>query len=151
MNRSKIIAELFDTMDAAKRSMHGHMQTVVQGHNITRPQLELLFTIHHHQPTTAKHLAQKLNLTPGSISQSVEDLLDQGLIERQADPTDRRRQVIRVSAEGDKIFKALDKRRHEVMNKVIDHLSDEELLTWLKIQKHLTDVFHQLHQDKERK
>jgi DNA-binding MarR family transcriptional regulator len=76
-NRQQIIQDLFDTLDIAKRSMHVHMQTVVAGHNISRTQLELLFTIQHMQPTTAKQLASKLQLTPGAISQLVEELVDQ--------------------------------------------------------------------------
>jgi DNA-binding MarR family transcriptional regulator len=151
MNRSEITAQLFDTMDVAKRSMHGHMQTVVEGHAISRTQLELLFTIHHTQPTTAKQLAQKLRLTPGAISQLVEELVEQSLIERETDADDRRRQVLRVSTEGDKLIKAFDKRRREIMGRVIQDLSDEELLVWLKIHKKIITEFQSIHKQNERK
>lgn len=151
MQRSKLIAELFDTMDIAKRSMHGHMQTIVEGHAISRTQLELLFSIYHLQPTTAKQLAQKLHLTPGAISQLVDELMEQALIQREVDPSDRRRQVISLSSEGTTVVKTFEKRRHDVMNKVIENLSDAELVTWLKIQKHIIAVFHEMHPEKENK
>jgi DNA-binding MarR family transcriptional regulator len=153
MDRTEIIAKLMDTLDLAKRSMHAHMQTVVEGHAISRTQLELLFTIHVSQPTTAKDLAQKLQLTAGAISQLVEELVEQGLIERETDASDRRRQVLRASANGDKLIKAFDKRRRDIMNRVIQDLSDEELLTWLKIQKQIINEFqstHQVHITKEK-
>lgn len=139
MNRSETIAALFDTLDVAKRSLHSHMRTVIEGHDISRTQLELLFTIHHSQPTTAKELALKLQLTPGAISQTVEELVEQQLIERETDPTDRRRQVLRLSGEGGEFMKSLDKRRREVMKRIIEKLSDEELTTWLKIQHTIID------------
>jgi DNA-binding MarR family transcriptional regulator len=151
MNRSQLIAELFETMDIAKRSMHGHMQTIVQGHAISRTQLELLFTIYHLQPTTAKQLAAKLHLTPGAISQLVEELMDQKLIQRETDPTDRRKQVISLTDEGRAVVKTFEKRRHSVMNQVIENLTDDELITWLKIQKHIIAIFHEMHPEKEDK
>lgn len=151
MNRSEIIAELFETMDIAKRSMHGHMQTIVEGHAISRTQLELLFTIYHLQPTTAKQLAAKLHLTPGAISQLVEELMEQSLIQRETDSTDRRRQVISLSTEGTAVVKTFEKRRHDVMNKVIENLTDAELVTWLKIQKHIISIFHEMHPEKDTK
>jgi len=151
MNRKELIAELFDTMDIAKRSMHGHMQTVVEGHAISRTQLELLFTIYHLQPTTAKHLAGKLHITPGAISQLVEELMEQSLIQRETDPSDRRRQVISLTDEGMAVVKTFEKRRHDVMKKVMENLSDEELVTWLKIQKHIIAIFHEMHPEKDTK
>jgi len=151
MNRSKLIAELFETMDIAKRSMHGHMQTIVEGHSISRTQLELLFTIYHLQPTTAKQLAVKLHLTAGAISQLVDELLEQTLIRRRTDPTDRRKQVISLTDEGNSVVKTFEKRRHNVMKQVIETLSDEELVTWLKIQKHIIAIFHEMHPEKEDK
>lgn len=151
MRRSELIAELFETMDIAKRSMHGHMQTIVQGHAISRTQLELLFTIYHLQPTTAKHLAAKLHLTPGAISQLVDELLEQTLIQRQPDPADRRKQIISLTEEGREVVKTFEKRRHNVMNQVIENLTDEELVTWLKIQKHIIAIFHEMHPEKDDK
>jgi len=150
VKRQQLIAELFETMDIAKRSMHGHMQTVVEGHAISRTQLELLFTIYHLQPTTAKNLASKLHLTPSAISQLVEELMEQALIRRETDPADRRRQVISLSDEGIAVVKTFEKRRHDVMNKVIANLSDEELVTWLKIQKHIIAIFHEMHPEKDK-
>lgn len=151
MNRSELITTLFDTMDVAKRSMHGHMQTLVAGHSISRGQLELLFTIHHTQPTTAKDLAKLLRLTPGAISQVVEELAEQGLIGREIDSADRRRQVLNVSDEGNKLIKAFEKRRHDVMNRVIQDLTDEELATWLKIHRKMINEFETAHNQQKQK
>jgi len=151
MKRTELIAELLETMDIAKRSMHGHMQTVVQGHPISRTQLELLFTIYHLQPTTAKQLAIKLHLTAGAISQLVDELLEQALIYRQPDPSDRRKQVISLTNEGREVVRTFEKRRNNVMNQVIENLTDDELVTWLKIQKHIIAIFHQMHPETDDK
>jgi DNA-binding MarR family transcriptional regulator len=151
MKRTEIIAQLFDTMDVAKRSMHGHMRSLVAGHNVSRPQIELLFTIHHTQPTTAKQLAQKLQLTPGAISQLTEELVEQALVQRKTDVADRRRQFLSLSPEGAELIKTFDKRRRQVMEHVMQNLSDEELAAWLKIQRTMISEFKHLHEETERK
>jgi MarR family transcriptional regulator for hemolysin len=151
MKRTEIIAQLFDTMDVAKRSMHGHMRLLVAGHNVSRPQLEVLFTIHHTQPTTAKQLAQKLQLTPGAISQLTEELVEQSLIERQTDTADRRRQLLSLSPAGSELIKAFDKRRRHIMERVMQDLSDDELAAWLKIQRTMISEFKALQKENERK
>ncbi|HWT55723.1 MAG TPA: MarR family transcriptional regulator [Candidatus Microsaccharimonas sp.] len=143
MKRTELIASLFDTMDVAKRSMHSHMQTLVAGHRISRSQLELLFTIHHTQPTTAKDLAKLLRLTPGAISQVLEELTEQQLITRQTDSSDRRRQVLSISDKGNTLIKEFEKRRHNIMHRVIQDLTDEELAIWLKIHQRMIDEFDQ--------
>jgi len=150
MTRAELIEALFETMDLAKRTMHGHMQIVLSGCTISRTQLELLFMIRHHQPVTSKELAQKLQLTPGAISQLTEGLDAQFLIKREVDPSDRRKQTLRISPQGNELLKALDKRRREVMKHVMQDLSDEELAVWLRIQQKLTSEFQQLHKQDER-
>lgn len=145
-SRQQIIKELFETQDIAKRSMHIHMRAVVEGHSISRSQLELLFTIKQDQPTTAKQLAEKLHLTPGAISQFIEELSEQSLVTREVDPGDRRRQLLRLSPEGDKLIRAFDRRRRAIMERVIENLSDEELVIWLKIHQKLISEFKQIHQ-----
>ena len=148
-DRASLITELFSTIDVAKRSMHGHMQTVIEGHTISRSEFELLITLRHCQPTTAKQLTRKLNLTPGAISQLVDELTAQTLIESETDPNDRRRHVLHTSANGDRLIKQLDQRRHDILNQVIKDLTDEELETWLKIQHRIIDVFQIIQQAKQ--
>jgi DNA-binding MarR family transcriptional regulator len=144
-NRAQLIQALFDTMDIAKRSMHGHMQIVLSGCTISRTQLELLFTIRHMQPVTSKELAQHLQLTPGAISQLTEGLDAQFLIKREVDPKDRRKQTLHISSQGTALLKAIEKRRRDVMEHVMQDLSDDELATWLRIQQKMINEFQQLH------
>ncbi|MBC7581931.1 MarR family transcriptional regulator [Aeromicrobium sp.] len=141
MNRSHIIASLFDTMDIAKRSMQSQMHSILAGYSISRTQLELLFTIKHSQPVTAVQLAKKLQLTPGAISQLAEELDKQFLIVRAVDQSDRRRQVLIVSPTGIELLRTIDKRRRAVMERVMLELSDAELATWLTINNTMIKEF----------
>jgi len=139
--REALISALFETMDVAKRSMHGRMQLVTDGCKVSHTQLGLLFAINHLQPISFKELAVKLSLTPGAVSQLAESLDKQQLIERQTDPKDRRRQVLRISQKGKGLLKTIEKRRAQVMQNVMKDLSDAELKTWLNIQRKLIHEF----------
>jgi DNA-binding MarR family transcriptional regulator len=85
------------------------------------------------------------------VSQVIEALANRKLIQRETDPTDRRRQVLRLSAKGDGLVQKLDKHRRDVMHRVIKDLSDDELATWLKIQQKIMTEFQSVHTDTERK
>jgi DNA-binding MarR family transcriptional regulator len=151
MKRQELISTIFDTMDTSKRSMHAYMQSAFSAYDITPSELQLLFTIYHGQPITAKELASRLHLTAGAVSQVIEALATRKLIQRETDPTDRRRQVLRLSAKGDGLVQKLDKHRRDVMHRVIKDLSDDELATWLKIQQKIMTEFQSVHTDTERK
>jgi DNA-binding MarR family transcriptional regulator len=131
--------------------MHAYMQSAFSAYDITPSELQLLFTIYHGQPITAKELASHLHLTAGAVSQVIEALANRKLIQRETDPTDRRRQVLRLSAKGDGLVQKLDKHRRDVMHRVIKDLTDDELATWLKIQQKIMTEFQSVHTDTERK
>lgn len=145
MDRQKLIAELFDTMDSAKRSMRGRLLTITNGRNISHTQLELLISIRHAQPVSPKRLAEKLCMTAGAVSQLTQALDQQQLITRETDPADRRRHVLRISRAGADLLKEVEKRRRTVMDNVIRDLSDEELAAWLHIQRKLIHEFRAAH------
>lgn len=147
MDRKATINALFETMDVAKRTMHGRMQLVTNGCQISHTQLGLLFAINHRQPISFNELARLLYLTPGAVSQLAESLDKQGLIERQTDPADRRRQVLHVSEKGKELLRTIEKRRTEVMKNVMKDLSDTELKVWLHIQQKLINEFRTNHKE----
>ncbi|MBO0883056.1 MAG: MarR family transcriptional regulator, partial [Mycobacterium sp.] len=51
-------------------------------------------------PTTAAALAQRVGLTPGSLSRMIDRLEAAGLVKRDPDPHDRRKTLIEPTADG---------------------------------------------------
>jgi DNA-binding MarR family transcriptional regulator len=141
MNRDTLIQTIFESMGALKRGMSGQMQSVMQDCPVSRSQLELLATVRHTQPINFKQLAQQLYLTPGSISQLVEALENQGLLQRQTDTMDRRVQTLQLTAQGDKLLATFDQRRRKILEDIMRELTTEELELWLHIQEKITQGF----------
>lgn len=139
--REELTNQLMETMQAMKRGMHAYQQAHAQDYPLSHAQAELLFTIRHNQPVSAKQLAVKLNMTPGAISQFVETIEQQGFLERHTSETDRRVQHLRISAEGEKLIKRFEQHRQRMMKTIIRDLTDEELEVWLRVQQKMIAYF----------
>lgn len=140
--RDKLVETLFENMSTVKRTMSGHMQALNRDCPISHAQLELLFAIRHTQPVSFKQLAKQLYLTPGAVSQVADSLEQQELIVRKADADDRRVQCLTVSAKGATLLADIEKRRHRIIDIIIQDLSDEELEAWLRVQQKIISHFH---------
>ena len=69
------------------------------GHNLSRIQTELVFLVAQHKKDgiSVKDAAAKLQVTSGAVTQLVDTLITQGLIERSENPNDRRSILLRVT------------------------------------------------------
>ncbi|MEV6149596.1 MarR family transcriptional regulator [Nonomuraea sp. NPDC052129] len=65
-----------------------------------QPDVQCLFVLGRHGPTTPGVLAKHVNLTTGSASRMIDRLVAAGCVRRVADPHDRRRVLIEPTREG---------------------------------------------------
>jgi DNA-binding MarR family transcriptional regulator len=92
---------------------------------------------------TIGELAVAERVRPQSMAQTVKDLEDRGLVARQADPADRRKAVVDLTAEGRATLEA-DRRHREgwLAAGIADDLTPAERLTLtraLDLMRRLTD------------
>lgn len=135
MDRDTLIKTIFESMGALKRGMGTHMHSIMQGSPISRSQFELLATVYHMQPVNFKQLSQQLYLTPGSISQLVEALENQQLLQRQTNANDRRVQTLQLTPQGEELLASIHQKGHKILEDVMRELTTEELESWLHIQQ----------------
>ena len=92
---------------------------------VTESDLQCLFVLAQHGPTTASRLATHVNLTTGSVSRMVDRLHAAGHVTRHADPGDRRRVIIAPSpASLEQIatcYQPLNDRLHSDLDGFDDH------------------------------
>lgn len=140
-HRDELIERLFATMEKTKRGMHAHMHAINRMVPIPRAQLELLTVIRYGQPISSRELARQLYMTPGAVSQLVDGLAEQELIVRRIDAKDRRVQCLEVSKKGDAVLESVEKQRREIMQSVVQELTDQELEVWVTVQQKLIERF----------
>lgn len=109
------VAELFNLVHS--ELMGQSMETLLQflqRSNLSMPRLVSLMYIQRQHATTISSLSEHLNLTLGTTSQMIEQLVQDGLVERHEAPHDRRQKLVSLTATGEAIVaEARQIRLHE--------------------------------------
>lgn len=135
MQRQALIEALFENMQQMHRTGASKFHALIGQRDISLSQMELLVIVKHQQPISAKAIASSMRLTPGAVTQLVEQLVAKGLLERHEDERDRRITNISLSAGGTAKLRELQERRLRIMRKVVDSLDTEELAVMLRVQE----------------
>ena len=72
-------------------------------------------------------IAANLGVRTPTATQSVDRLMNAGLVERQADPADARAVLVILTRRGEEVIAAEDRHRNEVVAKVLERLNRKEL------------------------
>jgi len=93
----------------------------------------LLFT----GPLPVNVIGAKVLLTSGSITSAVDRLAAQGLVERQAHPTDRRASLVGLTRAGEDLIRPASRRHARTMAALISALTDAEQRELVRLTKKL--------------
>ena len=94
---------------------------------LTMSQLRVLIILNGDPGMTAGNLAERLSVRPSTVTEMVDRLVKQELVERRADPDDRR--VVRnfLSATGERVINEFTAAATEFIKSFLEPLSDSEL------------------------
>lgn len=81
------------------------------------------------ESTTAAELAERERVSAPSMSRTVNELAERGYLHRQADPDDRRRQILSITPQGIAALAAGRRERDEWMIEKLQDRSPEDLDT----------------------
>ena len=76
---------------------------------------------------TLGELSQRMMVSNGNVTGLVDRLVAQGLIDRRPSPTDRRAQLVSLTAEGRKFFRSLARANADWIGEVFAGLSHDEI------------------------
>ena len=94
---------------------------------VTGGQVSLLFQIQQNRGIGVRDLAALERISAASMSSHVDRLERAGLIQRTPDPSDRRRQGLSLSGEGERVLRSVKSRRTAWLAARLQQLSPEEL------------------------
>lgn len=84
-------------------------------------------------------LAEHLHIAPRSTTEVVDALQERELIERQADPTDRRATVVALTEQGRQVGEAIKSARSAEAERFFGHLSASDRAQLARILRKLRD------------
>jgi DNA-binding MarR family transcriptional regulator len=92
-------------------------------------------------PSRQGELAECTFLDPSTVSRRISQLVQQGLVERRADPLDGRAVQLVPTVRGKEFFSILQVRREEVMNQVLSDWTSTDLSTLRALMRKFNDDF----------
>ena len=102
--------------------------------NLTLPRIDLMAQIDRTPKCmTLGELSQRMMVSNGNVTGLVDRLVEQGLIDRQPSRTDRRAQIVRLTAEGRRFFRAMARENGDWIGDMFAELSQNELETLLHL------------------
>lgn len=100
---------------------------VVRGSDLTPNQMHAIEIIGHEKSLRMKELAEKLGVTTGTLTVSVDRLEQKGLLERQPHETDRRSYRVVLTPDGKKHFRKHHEFHVKLTEEIASGLTPEEL------------------------
>lgn len=100
---------------------------VVRGSDLTPNQMHAIEIIGHEKSLRMKELAEKLGITTGTLTVTVDRLEQKGLIERQPHETDRRSYRVILTPDGKKHFRKHHEFHVKLTEEIASELTPEEL------------------------
>ena len=115
---------------------------------LTMQQLKVLTLIAAERDRATGHdLAEVLNVSVATMSGLVDRLVEHGMVARRDDPEDRRVRRLSVTAEGSATIRSLISRDHTMPPRVLERLTDAELLSLVQGLAALDRVMEELSRD----
>jgi DNA-binding MarR family transcriptional regulator len=82
---------------------------------------------------TLGELSQRMMVSNGNVTGLSERLVEQGLLDRRASPTDRRAQIVSLTAEGRRMFRTMARTHEDWIADIFSGLSAGEIDTLMAL------------------
>lgn len=114
------LIELYDKISSWEHS-------VIRGTGLTPAQMHAVEILGHHPDLRMKELAARLGITTGTLTVTVDNLEQKGLVSRTPHEHDRRSWRIVLTADGEEMFKMHDRFHLEFTRDICQEFAPEEL------------------------
>lgn len=126
--RARRIDAVLTPLVRLSRAVQRAQRMPFEGRVRGRTDLEALFLLAHAaEPITPRRLAEELDVTPGAVSQLVDRLRADGILEQHPHPDDARSRIVRLTADAAREVAAYEAAVIEVVAPAFAALDDGEL------------------------
>lgn len=97
---------------------------------LSAPQTHLALLVRQHEPMALKDISDALEVSPPSVSTMVDKLVEKGVLQRDPDPNDRRKVVIRIHADAREAMENLESKLQAAFLSLSERLGQEAIDQW---------------------
>jgi DNA-binding MarR family transcriptional regulator len=102
--------------------------------DVTLPRFDLLAQLDKApNGMTLGELSQRMMVSNGNVTGLTERLVEQGLLDRRASPTDRRAQIVSLTAEGRRVFRSMARTHEDWIADIFSELNASEIDTLMNL------------------
>jgi len=132
---------LFEVMELM-RDLHSRKTRQEPSPQTTIAQMKVMHCIlfNPEGETKVKDLAQQLAITPGAVSQAVDRMVKDGMVERTVSDTDRRSVGISLSKNGLEIHRRMEASFSELTGQLLRKVPEEKQMIFLEVLNALLDA-----------
>jgi DNA-binding MarR family transcriptional regulator len=127
LSRAAIIPRLLRLHAALGPAAHEQPWVSWMDLDLTMPQFKLLLLIASRNGARVGDLAQRLGVTPPTVTTLLDRLEDQTLVRREDDPIDRRLVIARLTAHGRRLLQRLNLVTDPLLSECLSDLSNDDL------------------------
>ena len=84
------------------------------------------YTLLHPEGIPMSVLAERAGMSPSAASHMIDSLMSQGMVERNASPTDRRAVLVTIAKSSQETSASIEKAQQSVMDELVSSLTEEE-------------------------
>jgi DNA-binding MarR family transcriptional regulator len=129
----EFVDKVSEIMSVISREFYKHGTREFYKTRITLVQLALLDTLVREGQSRMTDLARQLNVSTAAMTGIVARLVRDGYVSRIDDQADRRIIKVRLTAKGNKIFKAITDQRKKIFCKIFGIISERDREEYLRI------------------
>ncbi len=127
LDRAAVKAEIMELWRYIGHSVRGHFSAAWMELNLTIAQLKCLFYIDGEGSSNQKSIAAVLGVTPPNVTGIIDRLVEQHLVTRHENESNRRMQVIELTPKSKTLLSELKERRVNYLGAALEQLSMEDL------------------------
>lgn len=107
------------------RSMRGWWR-FARSTALSMPQFSMLMQLYHRGACGMSEVSERFEITPAAASQMVDKLVQNGLLMREEDPSDRRAKLLNLTDKGRELIKQGIEERYRWVDQLAEKLTKEE-------------------------
>lgn len=129
--------KLLVTLSRCMQTVHRFEVRTIRSGGLTLPQFGVLEVLYHKGPLCISEIIEKTLSSGGNMTVVIENLLRDGLIERNPSPEDRRKSLIHLSRKGEELMQKHFPEHIKNIQEIFQILSNNEKNTLIRLSKKL--------------